>query len=88
MQGLPPTLALAGGHPSLFVFLVSQRYHRRMWTTSVMGSHIMAKLDKQVVYLQPAGNSCCLKNPVQCLFYHLYEGAVPWYPISFSTNLG
>jgi len=41
-----------------------------------------------VVYLQPAGNSCCLKNPVQCLFYHLYEGAVPWYPISFSTNLG
>ena len=47
MQGLPPTLALAGGHPSLFVFLVSQRYHRRMWTTSVMGSHIMAKLDKQ-----------------------------------------
>ena len=28
------------------------------------------------------------KNPVQCPFYHLCEGAVPWYPISFSPNAG
>jgi hypothetical protein len=29
-----------------------------------------------------------VQNPVQCPFYHLCEGAVPWYPISFSTSSG
>src|SRR5262249_15032614 len=46
-MGGTPTLALVGGHPSLFVFLVSQRYHRRRRTTSGMGRSAMPKLDKQ-----------------------------------------
>src|SRR5437870_8070773 len=44
--------------------------------------------------LEPFGRSCAwalrvipaVQNPVQCPFYHLCEGAVRWYPLSFSTR--
>src|SRR6266446_3053940 len=38
---------MASGNPSLFVFRASQRYPPRTWTTSVMGSNVMPKLDTQ-----------------------------------------
>jgi predicted ATPase len=39
-----------------------------------------------VVYLYPAGNSVASKSGTIPPFHHLCEGALPWYPTSFSTS--
>jgi hypothetical protein len=38
------------------------------------------------VYLYPAGNSVASKSGTIPPFHHLCEGALPWYPTSFSTS--
>ena len=48
--------------------------------------HFHTSPDRLVVYLQPAGKSSCPSIRYNVSFHHRCEGAVPGYPISFSTS--
>src|SRR5882724_5292439 len=54
---------------------------RRRCTSRYLPAHL-----RRVVYLYPAGNSVASKSGTIPPFHHLCEGALPWYPTSFSTS--
>ena len=65
-------------------------------TTGIEGFTLRITRGLQGDTSPPDGRSCtcvlrvipAVQHPVQYPFYHLCEGAVPWYPISFSTSSG
>src|SRR5205823_2431358 len=45
-----------------------------------------SSVPRWVVYLYPAGNAVASTSGTIPPFHHLYEGALPWYHLSFSTS--
>ena len=84
--GVEIAVALAIGSVSLFADSIDFLEDAAINGLILIALGWSAQRRSMVVYLYPAGNAVASTSGTIPPFHHLCEGALPWYPTSFSTS--